>query len=424
MSLKRVNRIVLFLLGYFLGVLILTSGAFPGDSPEKIYREEYLHLKEAEKNFYTRDYEESLAGYKRVETALGRIRTESPEWSPELVEVQLKKCQSRREEIEKLIADSKSWEKPLKVHFIDVGQGDSILIQCPDGTTILIDGGKIWCYTFLGDYLRRSGVEDIDYLIISHPHGDHYGGLIKILKKFKIDTILVSGQEDTTEHYQKFMETVESLKGVKYKLARAGDKYSFGDVELLIMHPSSQLSDSVNNCSIIAKLIYGNESFLFTGDAEEDAELETIARGYNLKSTVLKVGHHGSRTSTDQYFLSRVSPREAVICVGENNFYGHPTEQVLRRLKRGGIKIYRTDQDGTILYLSNGKEHRVELPGKAFYPEYDIPPENIGKAIANRETIIYYRPSEELARRIPPEDRIYFDTSADAETAGYRRYWY
>jgi competence protein ComEC len=143
-----------------------------------------------------------------------------------------------------------------------------------------------------------------------------------------------------------------------------------------------------------------------------------------MKSTVLKVAHHGSRTSTDQYFLSRVSPREAVICVGENNGYGHPTAQVLRRLKRGGIKIYRTDLDGTILYLSNGKEHQVEFPGKAFYPEYDIPPENIGKAIANRETLIYYGPRGEFARRIPPEDRIYFDTPAAAETAGYRRYWY
>jgi len=408
----------------FLSVFILIPGAFSGDSPEEIYRGGYLQLKRAEQSFYTRNYEKALADYESVEKELRGIQENSPDWSPDLIEAQLEKCRKRIAETGKLLAENKSWEKPLKVHFIDVGQGDAILIQCPDGTTLLIDGGKIWCYTFLGDYLRRSGVEDIDYLIISHPHGDHYGGLIKILKTFKVDTILVSGQEDTTEHYQRFMEMVESLKDVKYTKARAGDKYSFGEVELLIMHPSSQLSDSVNNCSIIAKLIYGNESFLFTGDAEEDAEPETIARGYNMKSTVLKVAHHGSRTSTDQYFLSRVSPREAVICVGENNFYGHPTEQVLRRLKRGGIKIYRTDLDGTILYLSNGREHRVELPGKAVYPEYDIPAENIGKAIANRETLIYYKPREELARRIPPEDRIYFDTSADAETAGYRRYWY
>jgi competence protein ComEC len=424
MRLQRTNKLLLFILVSLIGVLILSPGAFSGDSPEELYREGYLHLKQADRSFYEQDYEEALAGYERAEIALGGIKADYPDWSTELIEVRLNRCRERLKETKNLISENKSWERPLKVHFIDVGQGDSTLIQCPDGTTILIDGGKIWCYTFLGDYLRRARVEKIDYLMVSHPHGDHYGGLIKILKTFKVGTLLVSGQKDTTDHYQRFMETVESLKGVKYKLARAGDRYSFGDVELLIMHPSSRLPDAVNDCSIIAKLIYGNESFLFTGDAEEDAELEAIGRGYNMKSTILKVAHHGSRTSTDQYFLSRVSPDEAVIFVGENNGYGHPTPQVLRRLKRGGIKTYRTDLDGTILYLSNGKEHRVELPGKAVYPEYDISPENQGKAIANRETLIYYKPRAEFARRVPPDDRIYFDTGAAAEIAGYRRFWY
>lgn len=424
MNLQRANKLVIIALGCLLGVLILSPAAFSGSSPEELYRGGYLNLKQAEKNFYTRNYEKACAGYKSVETVLREIKTDYPDWSPDLIEVRLKRCRERLEEAEKLIAEKKSWYCPLKVHFIDVGQGDSILIQCPDGTTLLIDGGKIWCYAFLGDYLHRAGVNKIDYLIVTHPHEDHYGGLVKILKTFKIDTILASGQRNTTKYYQQFMETVESLEGVKYKLARAGNRYSFGDVELLIMHPSSRLPDSSNNCSIIAKLIYGNESFLFAGDAEEEAELETLGRGYNMKSTVLKVAHHGSRTSTDQYFLSRVSPREAVICVGKDNSFGHPTSQVLRRLKSRGIKIYRTDLDGTILYLSNGREHRVELPGKAVYSEYDIAPENKSKVIANRETCIYYKPREELARRIPPADRIYFDTAIAAEIAGYRRTWY
>ncbi len=407
-----------------IGVSILPSGVLPGDSPEELYREGYLQLKQAERSIYQKDYEKARSCYESVETALQGIKADFPEWSPDLIAARMEKCREGLKEMGKLISEKTSWEHPLKVHFIDVGQGDSILIQPPDGTTILIDGGKIWCYTFLADYLRRAGVKKIDYLIVSHPHGDHYGGLIKILKTFKVDNLLVSGQKDTTDHYQRFMETVDSLKGVKYKLARAGDRYSFGEVELLIMHPSDRLSDNLNDCSIIAKLIYGDVSFLFTGDAEEDAELEAIGRGYNMKSTILKVAHHGSRTSTDQYFLSRISPKEAIISVGEDNGYGHPTPQVLRRLKRGGIKTYRTDLDGTILYLSNGKEYRVELPGKAVYPEYDIPPENRGKAIANRETLIYYKPREELARRVPPEDRIYFDTGAAAEIAGYRRFWY
>ncbi|MEA1928086.1 MAG: ComEC/Rec2 family competence protein, partial [Candidatus Auribacterota bacterium] len=380
--------------------------------------------KEADRSFYREDYEDALAGYEKLEKVLQGIKEDYPGWSANLIETKLKKCRERIEESDKFLTEINSWKRPLKVHFIDVGQGDSILIQCPDKTTLLIDGGKIWCYPFLEEYLRRAGVEEIDYLIVSHPHGDHYGGLIKILNTFKIDTILVSGQVDTTDHYQRFVETINKLKDIKYRVARAGNKYSFGDVKLLIMHPSSRLPDSINDCSIIARLTYGEESFLFTGDAEEDAELEAIGRGYNMKSTILKVAHHGSRTSTDQYFLSRVAPEEAVICVGENNAYGHPTPQVLRRLKRGGIKTYRTDLDGTIVYLSNGKEHRVELPGHAVYPEYDILAKNRSKIIANRETLIYYKPREELARRVPPTDRVYFDTGAAAENAGYRRVWY
>lgn len=425
MSLQRVNKLVIFVLGCLIGVLILSPGAFPGDSPEELYREGYLHLKQAERSFYERDYEKALAGYESVETALRGIKADYPEWSSDLIEVRLKKCRERLEETKKLIAENKSWERPLKVHFIDVGQGDCELIQCPDGSTILIDGGRIWVYPFLVEYLRGAGVDKIDLLVVSHPHGDHYGGLIKILKIFPVTTLLVSGKEDTTEHYERYLETVRSLKEIQFKVARAGDTYSFGDVKLLILHPSSRLLDSPNNCSIIAKLVYGEDSYLFTGDAEAEAERETVSRaGSRLKSTVMKVAHHGSKTSTNPDFLSRVSPRAAVIPVGANNRYGHPTPQVLRRLEMRRITVYRTDLQGTILFLSNGREQRVEFPGKAVYPEYDIPEEKQSSIVANRETLIYYLPQSGYARQIPPDDRVYFDTTVAAETAGYRRYWY
>ncbi len=320
--------------------------------------------------------------------------------------------------------EEESWGNPLRVHFIDVGQGDCELIQCPSGETILIDGGRVWVYSFLIDYLRRAGVKKIDLLIVTHPHGDHFGGVIEVLDTFPVTTLLDSGKEDTTEHYARYLRTVKSHDDILFRLGRAGDRFSFGEVQLLILHPSDRLLESPNNCSIVVKLVYGDESFLFTGDAEEEAEMEMISRGANLKSTVLKVGHHGSRTSTGSSFLSRVAPREAVIEVGENNSYGHPTEQVLRRLEMRGIKIYRTDRDGTVLFLSNGREHRVEFPGKAVYPEYDIPDDRVGKVAANRQTLIYYPPRSAYARRIPPEDREYFDTATAAEAAGYRRWWY
>ncbi len=316
------------------------------------------------------------------------------------------------------------WENPLRVHFIDVGQGDCSLVQCPDGTTILVDGGRIWTYPFLLDYLRKAGVEKIDLLVVSHPHGDHYGGLIKVLKTFPVAEILDSGKEDTTEHYQRYLETVRSLPEVGFKLARAGEKLTFGGVEILIIHPSSRLLSSPNNCSIIMKLTYGDVGFLFTGDAEGEAEREATSRGYNLRSTVLKVGHHGSRTSTGPAFLSRVAPRYAVIPAGENNSYGHPHPETTRRLQMRRTRIYQTGTEGTVIFLTDGKDLRVELPGKAVYPEYEVPEDKASRIIANRETLIYYLPRSPYVSQIPPEDRVFFDTGAAAENAGYRRYWW
>ncbi|MDP8234837.1 MAG: ComEC/Rec2 family competence protein [Candidatus Erginobacter occultus] len=321
-------------------------------------------------------------------------------------------------------AGEAGWENPLRVHFIDVGQGDCSLVQCPNGTAILVDGGRIWTYPFLIDYLKNAGVEKIDLLVLSHPHGDHFGGLIKVLKEFPVAVILDSGKDDTGEHYQRFLETVKSRTEVDFKLARAGDRFTFGEVKMLVIHPSSRLPATVNNSSIIFKLTYGDSDFLFTGDAEMEAEAEAMSRGFNLRSEVLKVGHHGSRTSTGPAFLSRASPRWAVIPAGENNSYGHPHPEVTRRLKMRGTKIYQTGTEGTVLFLSNGKDLRVELPGRAVYPEYAIPEEQASRIIANRETLIYYDPHSPYVVQIPPEDRVVFDTAVAAETAGYRRNWW
>ncbi|MFH1037148.1 MAG: MBL fold metallo-hydrolase [PVC group bacterium] len=420
----RLINLVVGLAAVLLLFTVLSHAAPTPVPPGDLYREGYLLFQKAEQAFNRGEFAEAAAGYRRAAGYFTAIREQSPGWSAESIESRLESCRLRIAAAATARAEEESWRNPLEIHFIDVGQGDCTLIRCPSGETILIDGGRIWVYSFLIDYLRRAGVKKIDLLVVSHPHGDHYGGLFKVLETFPITTLLDSGKEDTSEHYERYLQTVKSHDDILFKLARAGDRLSFGDVQLLIMHPSYRLLESPNNCSIVVKLVYGDESFLFTGDAEEEAEMEMLSRGCNLKSGVLKIGHHGSRTSTGSSFLSRVAPREAVIPVGENNSYGHPTDQVLRRLQMRRITIYRTDRDGTILYRSNGREHRVEFPGKAVYPEYDIPKEMIGKVAANRHTLIYYPPRSAYSRRIPPEDREYFDTATAAEAAGYRRYWY
>ncbi len=410
----------LFLLIFFFSL----PPGFPRQSPVRLYRPAYLQLKEAEKVFRDGDYEKASAALQEAETLFLEIRENFPDWSPDTISARLKKCRDLGEAASARRAEEKSWQNPLRVHFIDVGQGDSTLVQCPDGSNILIDGGSVFSYPFLIEYLKNLGLEKIDLLVASHPHGDHIGGLIKVLETFPVGTVLDSGKEHTSEYYLRFMEKIKARSQTRFKLARKGDRFSFGRVKLIVLHPSSQLPDNLNDVSIVLKLIYGEESFLFTGDAEDWAEKQVLGSGFSLKSTVLKVGHHGSKTSTSPTFLNRVSPRVAVILVGENNVYGHPVPQILRRLKAHGVEVYRTDLHGTVLVESSGKSHRLKFPGKAVLPEYEIPPEYEDHIIASRISRIYHPPLSRYYRNVPPADRVYFKTSAEAEQLGYQKSWY
>lgn len=417
---------VFIVLLIILGFSLLPSSLFSSDSQshQEIFRSGYLFFRRAEDLFRRGELEKARENYRRAEQVWLDLRTDHPGWYPEGVSSKLNGIRKRIRETERILAEKRSWENPLRIHFLDVGQGDSALIQCPDGSNIVIDGGPMSAYPFLVNYLQEAGVEKIDLMIATHPDGDHIGGLPKLLKVFPVDTLLDSGKEHTTKLYQRYLSTIDKSLNTKFKLGRAGDRYNFGKVELLILHPSSVLPDRNNDCSIMVKLRYGKESFLFTGDAEEKAERELMNRGFTLRSTVLKVGHHGSKSSTSPRFLTAVSPRAAVISAGSHNRWGHPTPEVMRRLQMGGIEIYRTDLQGTILFLSNGAEYRVEFPGKAVYPDYEIPPEHEGKIIANKETLIFHLPEGRSYRKVPPEDRDYFETEADALAAGYYKSWY
>lgn len=415
---------------WFIFVALLISPlpqAAPAENdrgePGDLYRAADTAYRLAERALRAGDLENSLEHFEFARSAWEAIREGHPDWNPETVEQRLRQTGERIEATAAEVAEKKSWEKPLRVHFIDVGQGDSALIQCPDGSTILIDGGPMNAYPHLIKYLKAAGVEKIDLLIATHPDGDHIGGLLKVLKTFPVATVLDSGKEHTTLTYKRYLEAIKSLPETEFKLGRAGNRFPFGEVELLIVHPGPRLSKDNNDCSIVAKLTYGEDSFLFTGDAEKKAEAEILGRGFRLKSSVLKVGHHGSRSSTSTRFLGSVSPRSAVISVGKNNRYGHPTEEVMRSLEQRRVELYRTDLQGTILMLSNGQEIRVEFPGKAVYPDYPEPEEYEGMVLADRESLIYYFPGSGYRRKIPPEDREYFKTGAEAEAAGYFKGW-
>jgi competence protein ComEC len=406
-----------------LGVVIPTASADSPD-PAELYRQAFDHFRRAERDLQGGEPAAAVAGFRSALEAWERLRADSPDWNPEAVELRIKQADSRLREAEARLAEREAWSKPLRVHFIDVGQGDSILVQCPDGSTVLIDGGPMDAYPQLVGYLKEAGVEKIDLLIATHPDGDHIGGFLKVMDTFPVGTVLDSGKEHTTLTYQRYMEAIKGLPDTEFKLGRAGDQYAFGGVSLLLVHPGSNLPKNNNDCSIVARLTYGDVSFLFTGDAEEKAEAEILSRRFPVRSSVLKVGHHGSKSSTSTRFLSAVSPQSAVISCGESNRWGHPTEEVMRSLKQRKIEIYRTDLQGTILMLSDGKEIRVEFPGQAVYPEYPVPEEYAGMVIANRVSLIYYPPDSPYRSRVPPEDRVSFKTGAEAEAAGYFKSWH
>lgn len=248
----------------------------------------------------------------------------------------------------------------LKVHFIDVGQGDSILIQAPSAV-ILIDGGPRAAGQKVVDYLKQAGISSIDLVISTHPHEDHIGGLISVLESFPIKEVIDPAVAHTTKTFEDYLTLIDE-KDIIFTEGRAGMSRDLGGgARMEILHPVSPSSEHLNNASVVARLTFRETSFLFTGDAEEEAEAEILRRGASLKSTVLKAGHHGSRTSSTKEFLQAVAPEVAVIMYGAGNPYGHPHEETLEKLAEAGVQVYRTDLDGTVVIITDGNSCSVEV---------------------------------------------------------------
>ncbi|MDW2800455.1 ComEC/Rec2 family competence protein [Clostridium boliviensis] len=242
-------------------------------------------------------------------------------------------------------------------HFIDVGQGDSTLIEA-NGHYMLIDAGERDQTEAVTSYLKEQGVRNLDYVIGTHPHSDHIGGLEGVIREFEVANVILPQKEHTTRTYERLLDAIED-RNCKITIPKAGESYSLGAASFQIISPNRDYDDNLNNWSIGIRFVFGETSFVLCGDAEKEAEEDMLSGGLALNADVLKVSHHGSSTSSSPEFINAVSPRYAVISCGRNNDYGHPHKETLDLLKKQGIKVLRTDQLGTIVIESNGTDLQV-----------------------------------------------------------------
>lgn len=247
----------------------------------------------------------------------------------------------------------------MEVHFIDVGQGDATLITCGDHA-MLIDTGDDSKGTAIQNYLQKQKITKLDYLILTHPDADHIGGAPVILTKFDISRVFVSNYEKDNKTYQKLVQALDN-KRLKALTPKVNSKYTLGTATITILSPGREY-DNPNDASIALLLKNGSISFLFTGDAGEDAEADILETDISLSADVYKVGHHGSKYSTSKKLIKAVNPTYAVISCGEGNSYGHPHAETLNTLRTNGVKVYRTDEDGTIIASTDGKTITFNVP--------------------------------------------------------------
>jgi competence protein ComEC len=336
------------------------------------------------------------------------------------------------------VSATASASENLSVHFLDVGQGDSIFLQF-NNKNVLIDAGDQDSGQTVESYLRSHGVTSLDLLVATHPHEDHIGGLITILNDIPIKQVLDSGQTHTTQTFENYLNLIDQ-KNILFNIAERGQTIDLDPaIKIEVLSPPATLfAGDLNQNSVVLKVTYNKVSFLLAGDAGFQAE-DSMAAGYDLKSTVLKVGHHGSSSSTGTSFLSEVRPEVAVIEVGATNSYGHPTSKTLSALQNTGTKVYRTDLDGNIVITTDGQSYSVST-GKQSWSTTGTAPKSTASAVAWPATAAasttaatssqgpfvgssksdkYHYTSCSSAEKIKPANLVTFSSSADARAQGY-----
>lgn len=309
-------------------------------------------------------------------------------------------------------AASTASDGSLTVHFIDVGQADCALIEC-DGAFMLIDGGNVEDGSLVVTYLENQGVAELSAVVCTHAHEDHVGGLPSVLAVYPTEAVYAPTRTYSSNCFDDFMYYADQ-QDLTVQIPSPGDAFQLGSADITILGPVKSYSDT-NNTSIVLRIDYGTTSFLFTGDMETSAEADLLDSGANVRADVLKVGHHGSSTSSSYRFLYEVDPTYAVISVGTGNSYGHPNEEVVSRLADAGITSYRTDLLGTVVAVSDGETITFT------WENQEKNPENTDESdiyyVGNTKSMKVHLPT---CSALPSEsNQILFETYEEATAAGY-----
>lgn len=303
----------------------------------------------------------------------------------------------------------------LSILFIDVGQADSMLLRC-GGDAMLVDGGNVGDSDTIATVLgKQEDLDRLEYIVITHAHEDHAGGVPGALHALPADHLLAPVTNKDRRYFQNLLKAAAE-RNLEIEVPKPGDVFTLGSATVEVLGPLKDYSET-NNTSIILMVTYGETRFLLTGDMEADAEKDLVESGCNLDADLLKVGHHGSGGSSSYVFLRAVTPEYAVIQCGEGNDYGHPHIEALSRLRDVGAKLYRNDLQGDILVRSDGENITVTTARNQnieTYPtETAVPSFYIGNAASKK----FHRPD---CSGLPSEDkRVRFDTRAEAVSAGY-----
>ena len=311
----------------------------------------------------------------------------------------------------------------LFVHFIDVGQGDSILLES-SGEFVLVDAGEKDYGKTVVDFINSRSADSLKYVIATHPHSDHIGGMEYVLDRVKAESFITAETDQDTNRWLKTLDAVDR-NGLDYIDAEVGATYSFGTSQFTILAPNSDSYSGYNDYSVVTKVTCGDISYMLTGDAEKTSEKEMLHSGADLSADVLKLGHHGSSTSSTAAFLKAVAPEYAVISCGKNNDYGHPHEETMKKLELLGCKVYRTDEMGTITAYTDG-ETLSFYTGSSGSDPYEAAStasdtyETAEYYIGNRNSHVFHLPDCSGAKTMSESNKVIFYSRDKAVSDGYR----